>query len=269
MGTRVGGMRCGRVGSGQVKKGEREGGLHVSCTAFTLARRTSLCSLLPPPTHRTDLLGEKFPRLPGRGDADLGLVVGATDHLERPELGIGLHDGVVKLAPYQALGVKDRICRVERGLVLRRVADVSLGKPGASARGCRAKGDAGRSHPSSGLVWYDLVAVVLGKQKGEFGTGEGGGGEEERRRGGDEETRRGKPEGHRAGEGAVDGARWTVDGGRWKMDGGRGSTVATELSSPRPSHCATPRRTSRSCRDRCPPRGTRGPKTAPRGPLSA
>jgi hypothetical protein len=66
--------------------------------------------------HRGDLLRGEALGLALVVDLDDRLVGVTADDLERPQLHVRLDDGVLELAPDQALRVEDRVDRVHRGL---------------------------------------------------------------------------------------------------------------------------------------------------------
>mmetsp|Transcript_26891 Transcript_26891/g.60289 ORF Transcript_26891/g.60289 Transcript_26891/m.60289 type:complete len:670 (+) Transcript_26891:57-2066(+) len=103
--------------------------------------------------HRRDLLGAELAGLAVELDLDVGPVAVVGDDLERPVLRVAAHRGVAEVAADEALGVKDRVVRVDGRLVLGAVADEALA--------VLAKGDVRGGRPVALVVGNDLDAVLL------------------------------------------------------------------------------------------------------------
>mmetsp|Transcript_66483 Transcript_66483/g.105199 ORF Transcript_66483/g.105199 Transcript_66483/m.105199 type:complete len:338 (-) Transcript_66483:1340-2353(-) len=94
---------------------------------------------------------------------DHGFVALTCDHLEGPELDVGLHNGVGELAADQTLGIEDGILGVARHLVLGCVADEALRirKGHVARRGAVALVVGNDFHPT---IFVDANAGVGGAQ---------------------------------------------------------------------------------------------------------
>ena len=101
--------------------------------------------------HRRDLLRREGLRATGRLHLNIGLAL-VRDDLERPELHVVLDGRVGKTAADEALRVVHGVRRVERRLVLRRVADEALRL---------GEGDVRRGHAVTLVVGDDLDLAVL------------------------------------------------------------------------------------------------------------
>mmetsp|Transcript_18981 Transcript_18981/g.40214 ORF Transcript_18981/g.40214 Transcript_18981/m.40214 type:complete len:233 (-) Transcript_18981:155-853(-) len=101
--------------------------------------------------HSGDLLGREL--LLGAVDLDLDdrLAVDI-DNVERPQLHVVLHGGVRKTAADETLGVVHSVGRVERGLVLGRIADQAL---------VVGEGDVRRCHTVTLVVGDDLHPTIF------------------------------------------------------------------------------------------------------------